>query len=129
MNELVEELWKWKILFVRLNTRGSIWIQLIFTENWKHCSKIIFKCVNSVMGSIFNEKVVEKWSLWVLWTVHGTHGCEMWWKVAEKSNISGYCSWTVAWIVKFVLLKCETKKKIKKKNANAKAKRNKCGSK
>ena len=25
------------------------------TENWKHCSKIILKCVNSIVGSIFNE--------------------------------------------------------------------------
>ena len=33
-------------------------------ENWKHCSKIIFKCVNSVVGLIFNKKVVEKWCLW-----------------------------------------------------------------
>ena len=31
-----------------------------FAENWKHCSKIIFKCVNSVMGPIFNESFVEK---------------------------------------------------------------------
>ena len=27
------------------------------TENWKHCSKIIFKCVNSTVGPIFNEKI------------------------------------------------------------------------
>ena len=29
------------------------------TENWKlkHCSKIIFKCVNSNVGPNFNEKV------------------------------------------------------------------------
>ena len=26
----------------------------------KYCSKIIFKCVNSTVGPIFNEKVVEK---------------------------------------------------------------------
>ena len=39
---------------------GSVWIQLIFVENWKHCSKIIFKCVNSVVGPIFNEKMAEK---------------------------------------------------------------------
>ena len=45
------------------------------TENWKYCSKIIFKYVNSVIGLIFNEKITEKWSLWVLWTVHGTHWC------------------------------------------------------
>ena len=29
-------------------------------ENWKNCSKIIFKYVNSVTGLIFNEKVAEK---------------------------------------------------------------------
>ena len=31
-----------------------------FAENWKYCSKIIFKCVNSAMGPIFNESLVEK---------------------------------------------------------------------
>ena len=36
-----------------------------FAKNWKHCSKIIFKYVNSVVESIFNEKVAEKWDLWV----------------------------------------------------------------
>ena len=30
------------------------------TENWKYCSKIIFKCVNSTVGPIFNEKVTKK---------------------------------------------------------------------
>ena len=35
------------------------------TENWKYCNKIIFKCVNSTVGPIFNEKVTEKWCLWV----------------------------------------------------------------
>ena len=34
-----------------------------FAENWKYCSKIIFKFVNSAMGLIFNENVAEKWSL------------------------------------------------------------------
>ena len=38
------------------------------TETEKHCSKIIFKCVNNIVGPIFNEKVTEKWCLWVLWT-------------------------------------------------------------
>ena len=51
------------------------------TENWKYCNKIIFKCMNSIVRHIFNEKVAEKWDLWVLWIVHGTHWC------AEKSNI------------------------------------------
>ena len=48
---------------------ACVWIELILlklkTENWKHCSKIIFKCVNSTVGPIFNEKVDKKWNLWV----------------------------------------------------------------
>ena len=48
-------------------TSGSDWIQLIFAKtenwNWKHCSEIIFKCVNSAIGLIFNEKVAEKCNL------------------------------------------------------------------
>ena len=39
----------------------SVWIQLIFAENWKHCSKTIFKCVNSTVGPIFNEKVAKNY--------------------------------------------------------------------
>ena len=35
------------------------------TKNWKYCNKIIFKCVNSTVGLIFNEKLAEKWNLWV----------------------------------------------------------------
>ena len=33
---------------------GSVWIELIVaeTENWKHCSKIILKCMNSVVGPV-----------------------------------------------------------------------------
>ena len=34
-------------------------------ENWKYCNKIIFKCMNSAVGLILNEKVTEKWNLWV----------------------------------------------------------------
>ena len=30
----------------------SIWIPFI-TENWKHCNKIIFKYVNSIVGPTF----------------------------------------------------------------------------
>ena len=47
---------------------GCVRIELIFAEtenwNWKHCSKIIFKCVNSTVGPIFNKKVAEKCNLW-----------------------------------------------------------------
>ena len=49
--------------------KGSVWIGLILlklkTYCWNHCSKIIFKCVNSTVGPIFNEKVAKKWDLWV----------------------------------------------------------------
>ena len=47
--------WKRKskcILKVRLDTT-------YFTENLKYCSKIIFKCVNNIVGPIFNEKVAK----------------------------------------------------------------------
>ena len=40
-----------------------VWIELIFAEtenwNWKHCSEIIFKCVNSAVGPIFNKKLLK----------------------------------------------------------------------
>ena len=35
-----------------------------FCWNWKHCSEIIFKCVNSTVGPISNKKVTEKYNLW-----------------------------------------------------------------
>ena len=40
------------------------------TENWKHYNKIIFKCVNNTVRTIFNEKIVEKWNLWDSWIIH-----------------------------------------------------------
>ena len=50
-------------LKVRLNTA-------YFAENWKYCSKIIFKYVNSTVEPIFNESLIEKRDLW---TMHGTN--------------------------------------------------------
>ena len=48
---------------------GSVWIWLILLKLkiycWNHCSKIIFKCVNSTVRLIFNEKIAKKWNLWV----------------------------------------------------------------
>ena len=35
------------------------------TKNWKYYSIIIFKCVNSAVGPIFNKKIDKKWNLWV----------------------------------------------------------------
>ena len=41
---------------------GSIWTQLILLkiEKQKHCSKIIFKCMNSAVGPIFNIFFLNK---------------------------------------------------------------------
>ena len=38
------------------------WIELIVaeTENWKHCSKIIFKCVNSIVGLVNSVWIIYK---------------------------------------------------------------------
>ena len=39
-----------------------VWIQYIFVEikNWKYCNKIIFKCVNNVVGSVNNVWTMRK---------------------------------------------------------------------
>ena len=56
-------------LFQNISKLESIWIKLILlklkTGNWKYCNKIIFKCMNSTVKLIFNEKITEKWNLWV----------------------------------------------------------------
>ena len=41
---------------------GSVPIQLILlkTESWKHCNKIILKCVNSAVAPIFNIFFLKK---------------------------------------------------------------------
>ena len=48
---------------------GYVWVGLILLKLkifcWNHCSKIIFKCVNSIVRPIFNEKIDKKWNLWV----------------------------------------------------------------
>ena len=69
-----KDVWKVKkhLIMVKMAHLGSVWIPLI-TENWKHCSKIIFKLVNNTMWPIFNESLAEKRDLWVPWTVHETH--------------------------------------------------------
>ena len=48
---------------------GFVWIGLILLRLkiycWNHCSKIIFKCINSTVRPIFNEKIAKKWNLWI----------------------------------------------------------------
>ena len=63
------------------------------TENRKHCSKIIFKCVYSAVGPIFNEKVAEK-------CVNSTKQC-----------VNSNC--TVCTVASVPQLKCRGKKKKK----------------
>ena len=53
-----------------------------FCWNWKHCSQIIFKCVNSIVRLIFNKKVAKKCNLWdckqytyALFTVDKVNNC------------------------------------------------------
>ena len=62
----------WETIQINL---GFVWIELILlklkTYCWNHCSKIIFKYVNSTVGPIFNEKVDKKMKFVSLWTVHG----------------------------------------------------------
>ena len=69
MKALIQGDFELTLYSLLLNDVESVWIELILlklkTENWKYCSKIIFKCVNSTVGPIFNEKVVKKWYLWV----------------------------------------------------------------
>ena len=54
-------------------------IELIFaeTENWKYCSKVIFKCVNSTVRPIFNifkymnsACTVREQFMHFLWTIN-----------------------------------------------------------
>ena len=53
-----------------------LWVRLDATyliENWKHCNKIIFKCVNSTVGPIFyifflNKVIMDPANS--IWIVH-----------------------------------------------------------
>ena len=92
---------------------GSVWIELILlilkTENWKYYNKIIFKCVNSAVGSIFNEKIAEKWNLWVC--EQCTDHCllqkiQPLWLLFNKQYINSS---------RIILKRVKTKKKKKKK--------------
>ena len=71
------------------NEYGCVWIKLIFAENkiwnWKHCSEIIFKYVNSTVGPIFNKKVAEKCNFW------DREQCTDALFTVDKVN---YCGWT-----------------------------------
>ena len=81
------------LLFYTTGPFGYSW--KLKTE--KYCSKIIFKCVNSTVRPIFNEKIAEKWNLWVH---EQCIVCIDWLKKCKKSQILQllfmHCAWTVA---------------------------------
>ena len=82
------------------------------TYCWNHCSKIIFKCVNSTVGPIFNEKVAKKWNLWV-------HKQYMITVCYRKVNIYGYCLLNSTWTVTTFCQNAWKKKKKRTKTQNA----------
>ena len=100
---------------------GCVWIELIFVEtenwNWKHCSEIIFKCVNSAMRPIFNKKVVEKCNLWDSWMVHGCIvTCQQLWAEPKKKKCRTQNANTkLIWIQIFKKKKKKSMSIIKKK--------------
>ena len=49
----------WKKNYSAINLKAYR-VHLDTAKNWKHCNKIIFKCVNSAIRPIFNESFTEK---------------------------------------------------------------------
>ena len=73
--------------------------------------------MNSTVGPIFNEKVVEKWNLWVY---EQCTMCTDWLKKIRKVKLCGCCSLNNAWTVAASLTNVCQKKKKRKKKKNAK---------
>ena len=101
----MEEFAKFSWIRIYLDTvyLGSVWIGLILLKLkiycWNHCSKIIFKCVNSAVGPIFNEKIDKKWNLWVRKQYTDVLFTENWSKVAATVHVlymnSNHNIWSV----------------------------------
>ena len=58
-----------QLQWIQTDTIGSVWIELIVaeTENWKHCSKIIFKYMNNIVEPMINawmHDLVESKRAW-----------------------------------------------------------------
>ena len=74
---------------------GSVWIEhiVVETENWKHCNKIIFKCVNSTVELIFNlfkcmNSIATVHEYWFLSSAQYTHVILLFmrWKKKKKKR-------------------------------------------
>ena len=59
-------------------------------ENWKYCSKIIFKCVNSIMGPSFKEKFAK---------IHTCRSCEQYIEPKKNTNTKGLFGLEQFWII------------------------------
>ena len=103
----------------------SVWIELIVaetenlklkTENWKHYSKIILKCVNSIVGPIFlyflmREQYVNSEPMWGYCSCAEKKKDKTWkWKRKFKHNANthyvSYYNWlfiTFKWTYYFFL--------------------------
>ena len=75
------------------------------TENWKHCNKIIFKCVNSAVGPIFN--------IFNVWTV-----LLQWWTMHKQWQNNAWIVKFVSWTVNFAPLNAWKLKKRTKEKEN-----------
>ena len=106
---------------IRFDDLGSVWIGLILlklkTYCWNHCTKIIFKCVNSAVGPIFNEKIDKKWNLWVCKQYMNILFTENWSNVAATVHVP-YMNSSRKW-GENAWNKKKKKKKGKRRNWNA----------
>ena len=93
------------------------------TYCWNHCSKIIFKCVNSTVKPIFNIFFWIKW-LWVSWTVHNVsaqYNPRVWTVrvTVHKSKCTVHVSWTVQEAVMKKEERANAKSSVSKPHLNA----------
>ena len=65
--------------------------------------------MNSTVRSSFNEKITQKWDLWVPYTVHGTHKTD---KKADKSKLPATVHMNSS---RYPLIECAAAGKKKKK--------------
>ena len=102
--------------------REYMWKVGPFEYSWKlktkkYCSKIIFKRVNSTVRLIFNEKITEKWNLWVYKQYTVCIDCL---KKIRKVKLYDYCSCTcITSSNKSHKHVKKKKRKITQRNANA----------
>ena len=88
-----------------------------FVENWKHCSKTNYKCVNSAVGPIFNEK-----SCWKVRFVGPMNGVRDPLVCTVHRLFSSQMFVIVSWTVTDNIFTCFSIKKKRKKKKEGKRK-------